>query len=436
MENMNTFEIENKINAALDLKLPRIINFLTENDLYKYSMGQVILHQFSDYETGWSFKCRNEDVVFTDEMVQEIKNQIKAYCELTYTEKELEYLSKIRWIKKSYISFLRLWRPRYEDFKITREGKNGLSIETNGTWLNTSMYEIPVLAIVNEVFFRMQYNYEELIVDFKERLDKKYEDLKNGKYYLAAFSEFGLRRRLSAEAQDMVVDKFKHLNDTMQSPSKFVGTSNVYLAMKHGVQPVGTMAHEFIMCVGQGDIYKNPAGSNRYAMDSWRLEYGLDNGTYLTDAIGTVQFAMDFTEDDANAFSGLRHDSGDAFEWGEYVLGLYDKLKIDAKTKTLLFSDSLNFEKADKLCMHFKNRCKVAFGIGTFLSNDTFATPLNIVMKVTTCNGHAVAKISDTPGKGMCKDIEWIKYLLNCINLRRYLAGLKLITINPVKYLA
>ena len=434
MENSNV--MENKINTALNLRLPRIINFLTENDMYKYSMGQAILHQFSDYETGWSFKCRNKDVVFTDEMVQEIKNQIKAYCELSYTEEELEYLSTLRWIKKSYISFLRLWHPRYEDFKITREGKCGLSIETEGSWLNTSMYEIPVLAIVNEVYFKMAYNYDELIASFKERLDEKYDAIRNGKYYLEAFSEFGLRRRLSAEAQEMVVAKFKHLNDTMHSPSKFVGTSNVYLAKKYGVTPVGTMAHEFIMCVGQGNIDNNPASSNKYAMKAWREEYGTDNGTYLTDAIGTELFGLDFDEENASVFSGVRHDSGDPIKWGEYILSLYDNLNIDATTKTLLFSDSLNFEKAAMIGQHFKNRCKVAFGIGTYLSNDTFANPLNIVMKVTTCNGHAVAKLSDTPGKGMCKDIEWIEYLLNCINWRRKHAGLKTIDIAPAKFLA
>ncbi|MBO5987850.1 MAG: nicotinate phosphoribosyltransferase, partial [Lachnospiraceae bacterium] len=143
------------------MKLPRIITSLLETDLYKFSMGQAIYHQFPSYETTWSFKCRNEDVKFTEEMVEEIKEQIKAYCELRFTEEELTYLKSIEWFKRSYVDYLRLWQPRFEEFTITTEGDRGLTIETEGTWLNTSMYEIPTLAIVNEVYFRMRYDYNE-----------------------------------------------------------------------------------------------------------------------------------------------------------------------------------------------------------------------------------------------------------------------------------
>ena len=152
------------------MKLQRIITSLLENDMYKFSMGQAIYHQFSDYKTTWTFKCRNTDVKFTAEMVEEIKEQIKAYCGLRFTEDELTYLENIKWIKGSYVDFLRLWQPRFEDFEITADAECGLSIETRGTWLNTSMYEIPTLAIVNEVYFRMNYNYDTLITIFKERL--------------------------------------------------------------------------------------------------------------------------------------------------------------------------------------------------------------------------------------------------------------------------
>ena len=241
------------------MKLGRIVTSLLENDLYKFSMGQAIYHQFSDYKTTWSFKCRNKDVHFTKEMVKEIREQIKAYCELRFTEDELNYLDGIKWIKGSYIDFLRLWKPRYEDFTITDDAECGLVIETAGTWLNTSMYEIPTLAIVNEVYFRMQYDYGELLSSFKERLDNKYANLRNGHWYCGTFSEFGLRRRLSAEAQELVVEKFSHLNDTAHCASRFIGTSNVFLAKKYGVTPVGTMAHEWIMCVGQGNHKHNPA---------------------------------------------------------------------------------------------------------------------------------------------------------------------------------
>ena len=400
------------------MRLHQIITSLLETDMYKFSMGQAIYHQFSDYKTTWSFKCRNKDVQFTSEMVEEIRAQIQAYCKLRFTEDELQYLDNIKWIKGSYVDFLRLWSPRYEDFTITTDGECGLSIEVAGTWLNTSMYEIPTLAIVNEVYFRMQYDYNELLDSFKERLDVKFENLKSGHWYAGTFSEFGLRRRLSAEAQSLVVEKFSHLNDTKHSPSRFIGTSNVYLAKKFGLTPVGTMAHEWIMCTGQGNHKHNPAYSNWYALDAWIKEYGVLNGIALTDTITTDCFLRDFQLTYATLFSGVRHDSGDPYEWGEKMIDQYRKLGIDPKNKTLLFSDSLDFERADALWHHFHNDINVAFGIGTYLSNDTKVSPLNIVMKVTKCNGMDVAKISDTDGKGMCKNPEYVEYLQRCIDWR------------------
>lgn len=400
------------------MRLHQIITSLLETDMYKFSIGQAIYHQFSDYKTTWSFKCRNKGVQFTSEMVEEIRAQIQAYCKLRFTEDELQYLDNIKWIKGSYVDFLRLWSPRYEDFTITTDGECGLSIEVAGTWLNTSMYEIPTLAIVNEVYFRMQYDYNELLDSFKERLDVKFENLKSGHWYAGTFSEFGLRRRLSAEAQSLVVEKFSNLNDTKHSPSRFIGTSNVYLAKKFGLTPVGTMAHEWIMCTGQGNHKHNPAYSNWYALDAWIKEYGVLNGIALTDTITTDCFLRDFQLTYATLFSGVRHDSGDPYEWGEKMINQYRKLGIDPKTKTLLFSDSLDFERADALWHHFHNDINVAFGIGTYLSNDTKVSPLNIVMKVTKCNGMDVAKISDTDGKGMCKNPEYVEYLQRCIDWR------------------
>lgn len=397
------------------MKLPQIIISLLETDMYKFSMGQAIYHQFSDYKTTWSFKCRNTDVHFTEEMVKEIKEQIKAYCNLRFTEDELEYLHTIRWIKGSYVDFLRLWQPRFEDFEITTDAECGLSIETKGTWLNTSMYEIPTLAIVNEVYFKMAYDYNKLLESFKTKLNEKVNRLVNGEFTLGPFSEFGLRRRLSAEAQELAINA---LSQATYPESKFVGTSNVYLAKKFGLKPVGTMAHEWIMCVGQGNHKHNPAYSNWYALDAWVKEYGILNGTVLTDTITTDCFLKDFQLTYSTLFSGVRHDSGDPFKWGDKMIEHYEKLGIDPRTKTLLFSDSLDFERADKLYKYFKDKSKVAFGIGTYIANDTDAPSLNIVMKTTACNGMDVAKISDTPGKGMCKNHDYVHYLQRCIDWR------------------
>ena len=301
------------------MKLNPIIVSLLETDMYKFSMGQAIYHQFSDYKTTRTFKCRNKDVQYTEEMVEEIREQIKHFCTLRFTEDELDYLENVKWMKGSYVDFLRLWQARQADY-------NGNSL--------------------------------------------------------------------------------------------FVGTSNVYLAKKYNLTPVGTMAHEWIMCTGQGNHKHNPAYSNWYALDAWVREYGILNGIALTDAITTDCFLKDFQLTYATLFGGVRHDSGDPYEWGDKMIKHYESLGIDAANKTLLFSDSLDFDRADKLYRYFNAKAKVAFGIGTYISNDTDVPALNIVMKTTKCNGMDVAKISDNPGKGMCKNPEYVEYLQRCIDWR------------------
>lgn len=398
------------------MRLPQIINSLLETDMYKFSMGQTIFHQFTSYKTTWTFKCRNKDVHFTDEMVEEIKEQVQAFCQLRFTEEELEYLDNITWIKGTYVDFLRLWQPRYEEFTITTDAPCGLAIDAAGTWLNTSMYEIPVLAIVNEVYFRMAYDYDVLLKQFKRRLDEKVRLLEEDTYRLSDFSEFGLRRRLSAEAQEMAVKAIAEVE--LPADSHFIGTSNVYLAKKFNLKPVGTMAHEWIMCTGLGNHKHNPAYSNWYALDAWVKEYGILNGIALTDTITTDCFLRDFQLTYATLFSGVRHDSGDPYEWGDKMIAHYNSLGINPRTKTLLFSDSLDFERATALYDYFKDKAKVAFGIGTFISNDTDEEALNIVMKTTKCNGMDVAKISDVAGKGMCKNPDYVDYLNRCIDYR------------------
>ena len=410
------------------MKLKPIINSLLENDLYKFNMGNVIFKRFNDYKTVWTFKCRNEDVRFTPEMVQEIREQIDHYCNLRFTDEEINYLkTTCPWLSEGYLNYLKFWHPvRSEIFVQTGRADDlfgdeivlipynncGLAIEARGTWLNTSMYEIAILAIVNEVYFAFRYDTSNLRDEFTKRMVAKVAGLKNGIYDIGAFSEFGLRRRLDGFTQDMLVDYLK------TNAHGFVGTSNVYLARKYGVKPVGTMAHEFVQCVGQGNHEHNPAYSNKFAMKAWTDEYQTRNGIALGDTIGTDVFLRDFDLTYATLFSGVRHDSGDPIAWGEKILAHYEKLGINPKLKTLLFSDSLNFERATAIKRHFDGRCSIAFGIGTYLANDTQIEPLNIVMKVTECNGSPVAKISDTPGKGMCRDNEYVDYLNRAIKWR------------------
>lgn len=413
------------------MRLPQIITSLLDTDLYKFSMGQAILHQFLGYKTTWTFRCRDADVVFTPEMVDEIRDQIRAYCDLRFTEDELQYLDSIPWIKGNYVDFLRLWRPNLDDFEISTLHPSGLSLQTRGTWLNTSMYEIPTLAIVNEVYFRMQsewatpgggatrrLTYDDLMDSFRRNLDEKCEKLLSREYLLGTFSEFGTRRRLSSEAQRLAVERLVNVGRRIRVGYDFVGTSNVLIAKDLGINKVGTMAHEWIMCAGQGNHKHNPAYSNWYALEAWIREYGVLNGIALTDTITTECFLRDFRLTYATLFSGVRHDSGDPVAWAERVIAHYEALGVDPRSKTLLFSDGLNFERATRLFEQFHGRAHVAFGIGTYLTNDTLVRPLNIVMKTTRCNGQDVAKLSDADGKGMCKNPDYVDYLRRCIGWR------------------
>jgi len=196
-----------------------------------------------------------------------------------------------------------------------------------------------------------------------------------------------------------------------------VGTSNVYLARKYRLTPIGTYAHEFVQMY-QG-IDKIPlAYTNYYALKDWYNEYKGDNGTALTDTITTDLFLLDFDRSMCNNFTGVRHDSGDPYVWGEKIIAHYRKYGIDPRTKTLLFSDSLNFDKAQAIYDYFKDKARVAFGIGTFVSNDTGVEPLNIVIKLQEVNGKPVAKLSDSLDKTMCQDEAYATYLRNAVEFR------------------
>ena len=198
----------------------------------------------------------------------------------------------------------------------------------------------------------------------------------------------------------------------------FVGTSNMYFAKKFNVKPVGTMAHSLLQTIGQGYPEYNPAYTNKLAMDAWIKEYGVENGIYLTDCLGTDLFLKDFTKKYATLFSGVRHDSGDPFVWAEKMIKHYENLGINPKTKTLLFSDSLDFDKAATIYAALSDKTNVAFGIGTYIVADTNVKHMNQVLKVVEVNGLPVAKLSDVDGKNMCRDLKYIEYLKKVIKWR------------------
>ena len=394
----------------MPMRLEPIVTSLLDTDLYKFNMDQVIFHKHTNLSGEYDFRCRNEGVVFTPEMLEEINAQIDHLCSLRFSREELDYLRSIRFIKNDYVEFLRLWRPIREYVTTGLNGQGELSIVVRGPLFSAMQFEIYLLEIVNEVYFRLRYDYAVLRASAEEKLNRKIRDFQSGKYTFS-FAEFGSRRRLSREWEDEVVRRFS------AETGNCVGTSNVYLAMKYGLKPIGTYAHEFVQMY-QGIDSIPLAYTNHYAMEDWYDEYRGDNGTALTDTVTTDLFLLDFNRAMVNNYTGVRHDSGDPFEWGEKMIAHYKKYGVDPRTKLLLFSDGLDFDRAQQLYDYFKERVKVSFGIGTFCSNDTCEEPLNIVIKLQTVNGRHVAKVSDTPGKAMCRDREYLEYLKGSIAFR------------------
>lgn len=392
------------------MKLQPIVISLLDTDLYKFNMNQVIFHKHTDLCGQYYFKCRNKDVKFTEEMRKEISEQVDHLCTLKFTNDELDYLRSIRFIKDDYVEFLRLWHPirDYVTIELLEDGE--LQIIVDGPLFSAMQFEIYLLEIVNEVYFRMNYDYDVLLKSAEEKLDAKIRALNDGTYNFI-FAEFGCRRRLSREWEDVVVKRFA------TETKNCIGTSNVYLAKKYGITPIGTYAHEFVQMY-QGIDSIPLAYTNHFAMQDWYDEYKGDNGTALTDTITTDLFLLDFDRSMVNNYTGVRHDSGDPYEWGDRMIEHYKKYGVDPKTKLLLFSDSLNFDKAQALHDYFKDKTKVSFGIGTFCSNDTCEKALNIVIKLQYVNGRPVAKLSDTPSKAMCKNEEYLDYLKRSVEFR------------------
>ncbi len=395
--------------------LPQIITSLLQNDAYKFSMGQTIFHQHNKKMVRWTFKCRNKGVKFTNEMVEEIKYQIGLYCKLRFKPEELTALKDACiWIHDDYTGFLKFWQPDGTEIEIGTDAECGLTIDIYGPATNVSPYETPVMAIVCEVYYRMggQGDYNKLLEEYKQQVEDQIRFIKEGTFNIGAWSEFGFRRALSQEAHEYLIKRLVE-----EDVPGFLGTSNVYLAIKYGVKPMGTMAHEFCMLVGQGYPERNPAYSNKFMLDSWVQEYGVLNGIALTDTITTDAFLKDFQLTYATLFSGVRHDSGDPYEWGDKMIAHYKSLGIDPMTKTLLFSDSLSLVKAAEIKKYFDGKVKVAFGIG-----GAWASPkgkeLNIVIKPIEVDGRPVAKLSDAPGKNMCRDPEYIEFLKRTIDWR------------------
>ncbi len=382
-----------------------IITSLLDTDLYKFTMMQVVLHHFPAAQVGYRFKCRTPGIDLTP-YVTEIRAEIDALCSLRFRPEELEYLRSLRFIKSDFIDFLDLFQlhRKYVTVEPSAARNGEIEILVQGPWLHTILFEVPLLAIVNQIYFHATQPAPDF-AEGRRRLQHKIR-LITGDPALSGcqISDYGTRRRFSRIWHEEVIATLKQ-----QLGANFAGTSNVLSAWQHGLTPLGTMAHEYLQaCQALGPRLRD---SQTFGFEVWAREYRGDLGIALSDIYGLDAFLRDFDLYFCKLFDGARHDSGDPFEWGERLIAHYRSHRIDPATKTLIFSDSLDFERVIALYLRFRGRAQVTFGVGTNLTNDLGPEPLQIVIKMVRCNGQPVAKLSDTPAKDMCDDPAYVNYL-------------------------
>ena len=338
-----------------------IITSLLDTDLYKFTMMQAVLHQFPGAQVEYKFKCRNPGIDLASgqasralaPFVSEIRDEIRSLCNLHFQDAELTYLHSLRFIKSDFVDFLGLFRLNEKYIQVTAQPSGEIDIVIRGPWLHTILFEIPVLAIVNEVYFRNTQKLPDLM-EGRKRLDTKIGQMREPGLAELKIADYGTRRRFSAAWHEEVLRVLSARLGTGQSPGnvagvagQLAGTSNVLFAMKLGLTPLGTMAHEYLQaCQALGPRLRD---SQIYAFESWAKEYRGDLGIALSDVYGMSAFLRDFDLYFCKLFDGARHDSGNPFQWAERMLDHYHHNRVDPRTKTLIFSDGLTVPRTIEL---------------------------------------------------------------------------------------
>ncbi len=381
-----------------------IIESLLDTDLYKFTMMQVVLHHFPGAQVEYRFKCRTPNVDLTP-FIGDIDDEIRGLCALSFTHGELEYLRRWRFFKSDFVDLLEIFKldERFITVSPRADAPGEIDIKIKGPWLHTILFEVPVLAIVSEVYNRNTHPSPDLGAG-RARLADKIALIRGIDDTAFRIADYGTRRRFSRIWHDEVLRTLKAGLGT-----RLVGSSNVLFAMEQDLTPLGTMAHEYLQaCQAVGPRLRD---SQTFAFNTWAREYRGDLGIALSDVCGMDAFLRDFDLFFCKLFDGVRHDSADPFEWGEKLIAHYRRMRIDPLTKTMVFSDSLDVPLAISLFEYFRGRALTAFGIGTNLTNDLSYEALQIVIKMTRCNGQPVAKISDEPSKSMDYDPSYVAYL-------------------------
>lgn len=387
-----------------------ILTSLLDTDAYKLHMQQAVFHHYPAISVAAEFRCRGDELL--GEYADEIRAQVALMSRLALTDAEFAYLSGLPFFRQDYLNWLRTFR--YDPQQVIVENRDGkLHIRIAGPWREVIMWEVPLLAVISEVVHRRrsaQVTPEQAVAHLQTKL-AQFKTLA-GDLDLSRFKlmDFGTRRRFSQGVQQAIVS-------TLQAEFPYLsGTSNYDLAHQLGLVPVGTQAHEWFQAHQQ--ISPVLANSQRAALQAWLDEYPDQLGIALTDCITMDAFLRDFGPQFAERYQGLRHDSGDPVEWGEKAIAHYEKLGIDPMSKTLVFSDNLDLDKALALYRHFYQRINLGFGIGTRLTCDIPGVkPLNIVIKLVECKGKPVAKLSDSPGKTICQDQAFVRALRKAFDL-------------------
>lgn len=388
--------------------LPAIITSILDTDAYKLHMQQAVFHHYPKATVVAEFRCRSDDLL--GKYVDEIAHQVKLMESLSLSNDEFNYLSNISFFKSDYLNWLKNWHFNSE--LLTIENQDGLLvIRIEGLWLDVILWEVPLLAVISEIVHKdrsPQIGVPEALKRLKDKLAQFEQNTADMDMSGFNLMDFGTRRRYSFAVQEAVVNYLKtHF-------SNFHSTSNYLLAYRLGLTPVGTQAHEWFQAHQRLSATLEDCQKN--ALQVWLNEYPHDLGVALTDCITMDAFLRDFDLYFASHYQGLRHDSGDPIEWGEKAIAHYQQLGIDPHTKLLVFSDSLNFDKAIKIYRHFNHRVQLSFGVGGFLacdipSSDFNTKALNIVLKLTECNSQPVAKLSDSPGKTISQDMAFVDEL-------------------------
>ncbi|MBD5256733.1 MAG: nicotinate phosphoribosyltransferase [Bacteroides sp.] len=357
----------------------QIINHFTDDDLYKFTMCCAVIDNFPRAQVKYAFTDR-DNTVYPSGFDAELRKQIEMLESVVITDEEVEFMKRrCPYIPFWFYTYLKGFRYSREWVKVRQDEEGHLEIEFEGCWSATILLEVKVLAIISELYYEMTGENRKINLDYcySASRTKASRLIEAG----CCFSDFGTRRRASFDAQDTLVKAMSECSRQNPGPGRFIGTSNVYFAMKYDLIPIGTMAHELI-CAIAGMF--GPQMANHLAMKTWATTYRGALGTFLYDTYGWNIFSLNFSEDYANMFKGLRVDSGDNYEQLEKICAKYRSLGIDPSTKQVVFSNALNTDEAIRLQNHAKGKCIPSYGIGTHFTNDfPDLKPRNIVIKLT-----------------------------------------------------